>query len=60
MRQDYFMPGELVISLDQRSPLNSAYFDFWKDQYSAFHEVIQTRKQMNKEGTKGENPVKKA
>jgi hypothetical protein len=44
MHAEQYNPGELVISMDQRSFLNEEYKHFYEDNYSAFREIINYRK----------------
>ena len=40
MYQEQYFPGELVVSIDSRSPLNNNYTRFYKDQFTKFHDDI--------------------
>ena len=38
------MPGELVMSMDERSPLNTKFAPYYKDQYTPFKYIIDERR----------------
>ena len=44
MYQEQYFPGELVMSMDQRSALNKNYIEFYKDRHTQMHDDIDRRK----------------